>query len=78
MPRAPHPARRYPGARGVGYPVHRVATTNEWTNPHQVRFTDWTAVCGASGTGDGQGPTGPLKNPFDARQAELCRAGCWE
>lgn len=78
MANALHPAHRFPGARGVGYPVHRVAEAVEWTNDHQAPFTDWRAVCGATGRGSGQGPTGPIRDPFKARRLELCRDGCWE
>lgn len=73
MARGQHPAHRFPGARGAGYPVHRVANADRWTNDHQAPFTTWTAVCGASRTDSGH----QLKDPFKARQAELCKDGCW-
>lgn len=71
-----HPAHRHPSAYGVGYPVHRVTEIRPWTNEHQAQFTDWTAACGATGTGSGRGPTGPLKDPFRALRAEMCKE-CW-
>jgi hypothetical protein len=59
----------------VGYPVHAVAEYRDWANPHGVKFVDWKAACGATGTA-----TGGSRTAFglsgSARKAELCRA-CW-
>lgn len=74
MARGQHPAHRFPGALGAGYPVHRVVLRRNWTNDHQAKFMDWEAACGAKGTSDGHNSG---KDPFRARQAELCKAGCW-
>lgn len=57
----------------AGYPVHAVAEYREWTNPHGVRFTDWVATCGATGTETGHSA---LKAAASARKRELCPS-CW-
>lgn len=57
----------------AGYPVHAVASYRRWTNPNGVKFTDWTATCGATGTRNGHGSFGLARS---ARRAELCRE-CW-
>jgi hypothetical protein len=57
----------------VGYPAHAVAAFLRWSNAHGARFTDWTAVCGATGTTSGHARFGLSGT---ARRAELC-TGCW-
>lgn len=56
----------------VGYPVHALASYRRWTNQYEARFTDWTAVCGASGTTAGQ--LGVFGVAGTARKRELCPA----
>lgn len=62
----------------VGYPVHAVRTFRRWQNSHQVRFTDWAAACGQTGTRTGWPLGGRDDTTFgragSARRAELCRA----
>lgn len=59
----------------AGYPVHAVAEYREWQNAHCASFTDWTAVCGATGTESGFAGFAPGL-AGSARRAELCRS-CW-
>lgn len=73
MARALHPAHRFPGALGAGYPVHRVVLKRNWTNDHKAPFMDWEGACGAKGTNGGHNST---KRPLGVRRAELCRE-CW-
>lgn len=54
----------------AGYPVHAVTEFSRRTNPHGVRFTDWRALCGASGAYAGNQP---FKLAGSARRAELCK-----
>jgi len=68
-----HPAHRYVGASGAGYPTHRVVKRENWTNEHKAPFMNWQAACGATGTNSGHNST---KDPFKSRRAELCRT-CW-
>lgn len=55
----------------VGHPVHAVATYTPGGNEWGVKWIDWTAQCGATGTRMGAGS-------FDlaggARRLELCAA----
>jgi hypothetical protein len=74
---ARHPALNHPTARGCGYPVHRVVSSNEWTSPHDVSFTDYVAACGLAETRQGAGWNSPLCDPLRvARAAEMCKT-CW-
>lgn len=52
----------------AGYPVHRVVAFRRWMNPNRVRFTDWTAACGATGTLGGHA----LGAAGSALRNELC------
>lgn len=54
----------------AGYPVHAATEFSRWTNLYGVRFTDWRALCGASGTVAGDQP---FKLAGSARKAELCK-----
>lgn len=55
----------------AGYPVHAVRTYYKRSNPNRVRFTHWTATCGATGVLTGAMAT--FGQAGKARKAELCR-----
>jgi hypothetical protein len=74
------PARPASSARdvlAVGYPRHRVASYEERSTGFGTHFTDWTAVCGVSGTSTGCGANSPLLPPDLERAAAVCPA-CWQ
>ncbi|MET7867952.1 hypothetical protein [Micromonospora taraxaci] len=58
----------------VGYPVHAVAEYHDWANPYAVKFVDWIATCGASGTK--AGTSSEFGQAGSARERELCPT-CW-
>jgi hypothetical protein len=65
-------------AWGITHMVYRT-DLREWTNPHGVRFTDWSSSCGATGTESGHvssGTASGLSSLDFAHRGMLCKDCC--